>query len=228
MNLFLNSKRIFIKDFKEGENVTVYGKISQVSSFQTKSNLTVVKVQIKDETKSFWLNFFYAKANKFLSQRYKSQFPVNSSIIISGMVKRDNYTGQFTIDKPQYQIIDSDEVFENDNLNLARIVRCVPSSREFKYKPDKEIQIDHRIIELEVIDQRNALERVLMHFAHFEKQAEKIDQSRYKVLITYDNDDETEMVIRILSFGPMVKVVAPNHFVDLIKDRLIQQKSCGQ
>ena len=113
-------------------------------------------------------------------------------------------------------------------INLARIVRCVPSARELKYNPDKEIQIDHRIVELEVIDQRNALERVLMHFAHFEKQAEKTGSNRYKVLITYDNDDETEMVIRILSFGPMVKVLAPNHFVDLIKERLIQQKSCGQ
>ena len=113
-------------------------------------------------------------------------------------------------------------------INLARIVQCTPSARKFKYKPDKEIQIDHRTVELEVIDHRNALERVLMHFAHFEKQAEKIDQNRYKVLITYDNDDETEILIRILSFGPMVKVVAPKHFVDLIKERLIQQKSCGQ
>ena len=99
-------------------------------------------------------------------------------------------------------------------INLARIVQCTPSARKFKYKPDKEIQIDHRTVELEVIDHRNALERVLMHFAHFEKQAEKIDQNRYKVLITYDNDDETEMLIRILSFGPMVKVVAPKHFID--------------
>ena len=42
-----------------------------------------------------------------------------------------------------------------------------------------------------------------------------------------DKDDETEMVIRILSFGPMIKVTAPQHFVELIKQRLIRQKSCG-
>ena len=65
-----------------------------------------------------------------------------------------------------------------------------------------------------------------MHFAHFEKQAEKLDDKRYKVTVTYDKDDETEIVIRILSFGPMVKVTAPQHFVDLIKERLISQKSC--
>ena len=40
-------------------------------------------------------------------------------------------------------------------------------------------------------------------------------------------DDETEIVIRVLSFGPMIKVIAPEHFENLIKERLIKQKSCG-
>ena len=31
--------------------------------------------------------------------------------------------------------------------------------------------------------------------------------------------------IRILSFGPMFKVVQPDHFVNLIKERLRKQKS---
>ena len=66
-----------------------------------------------------------------------------------------------------------------------------------------------------------------MHFAHFEKQAEKLDENRYRVTVTYDGDDETELVIRMLSFGPMVKVTAPQHFVELMKERLINQKSCG-
>ncbi len=77
-------------------------------------------------------------------------------------------------------------------------------------------------------DQRNALERVLLHFAHFEKRAKKIDDERYSVMVNYDKEDETEMVIRVLSFGPMIKVTAPKHFVDLMKRRLIDQKSCEQ
>jgi len=80
---------------------------------------------------------------------------------------------------------------------------------------------------LEVTDRRNALERVLMHFAHFKKEAERIDAMRYRVSIDYDLADETEMVIRILSFGPMVKVVSPDHFVDLIKERLRSQMRCA-
>ena len=75
--------------------------------------------------------------------------------------------------------------------------------------------------------ERNALERVLLHFSHYEEQAERIDETHYRLMIKYDEDGETELVIRILSFGPMVRVITPDSFVGLIKDRLIQQKDCG-
>lgn len=77
---------------------------------------------------------------------------------------------------------------------------------------------------IELTDERRALERVLLHFAHFEKKAEKLDETHYRVIVYYDRKDETEMVIRILSFGPMVRVVEPNHFVELMKKRLMQQR----
>ena len=112
-------------------------------------------------------------------------------------------------------------------VNLGRIIRCerytganVIGSNERKLQRPRSVQF-------ELVNRRNALERVLLHFAHFEKQAERIDGQRYKVTIYYDKDDETEMVIRILSFGPMIKVTAPAHFINLIKERLIHQKSCG-
>jgi hypothetical protein len=35
------------------------------------------------------------------------------------------------------------------------------------------------------------------------------------------------MVIRVLSFGPCVKVLESQHFVELIRERLIAQKNCG-
>ena len=79
----------------------------------------------------------------------------------------------------------------------------------------------------ELIDERNALERVLMHFAHFEKQVEKVDEQKYQVTLYYDKEDETEILIRVLSFGPMLHVVKPVAFINLIKGRLSDQKSCG-
>ncbi len=79
---------------------------------------------------------------------------------------------------------------------------------------------------LAILNERNALERAMLHFAHFEKQAEKIDETHYSLRLKYYASDETELVIRILSFGPFIKVKEPESFVNLIKERLILQKSC--
>ena len=113
-------------------------------------------------------------------------------------------------------------------VNLGRIVSCRPHDTPFNVNHGRTHKSKPRTVEFELTDKRNALERVLLHFAHFEKEAEKLEDDRYLVKIAYDKDDETEIVIRILSFGPMIKVTAPESFVDLIKERLIQQKSCGQ
>ena len=116
-------------------------------------------------------------------------------------------------------------------INLGRISDCRRyNGPEEPLKETKENGLKKatsRKVVFELDDRRNALERVLLHFAHFEKQAEHIDDRKYKVTVIYDKDDETEMVIRLLSFGPMVKVIAPESFVDLIKKRLLDQKSCG-
>ena len=116
-------------------------------------------------------------------------------------------------------------------INLGRILICEKYEKNYDRKdipyPHTRASFEKRIVELELINERNALERVLLHFAHFKKQAEKIDDIHYKIWIYYDKSDETEVLIRILSFGPMIKVVGPVHFVNLIKERLLSQKSCG-
>lgn len=110
-------------------------------------------------------------------------------------------------------------------VNLGRIISCE------RAEISKNTELIHRIpprkrrVVFELQDERNALERVLLHFAHFPKKAERIAKNKYQITVDYDKDDETEMVIRILSFGPMIKVVQPEHFVNLIKERLRKQKS---
>ncbi len=113
-----------------------------------------------------------------------------------------------------------------ETVNLARIVNCRPYNKPFKAAPGAKQRSETEKVEFELYDRRKALERVLMHFAHFEKEAVKISEDKYRVTVSYDKADEAEMVIRILSFGPMIKVTAPNRFVELIKERLLKQKSC--
>lgn len=43
---------------------------------------------------------------------------------------------------------------------------------------------------IELTNERRALERVLLHFAHFEKKAEKLDETHYRVIVYYDRKDE--------------------------------------
>lgn len=109
-----------------------------------------------------------------------------------------------------------------DTINLARIIDC-KESKETDFLPDKKAESRNRTVTLRITDKRNALERCLLHFAHFEKRAEKIDDMHYMVHIVYDKDDETELVIRILGFGPMVEVTEPQHFRELIIERLKRQ-----
>ncbi len=111
-------------------------------------------------------------------------------------------------------------------LNVSRIQECdILDEEGIPLRESRNIISDYLIMEL--LDERNALERVLLHFAHFEKEALRISEQKYRIKIYYERDDETEMLIRVLSFGPFVKVTEPEHFVDLIKKRLLMQKSCG-
>lgn len=111
-------------------------------------------------------------------------------------------------------------------INLGRMTDCRRYYGDnVEQGEDEKSQI--KTVTMTVIDERNALERVMLHFAHFEKRTERIDELHYRLTINYDKDDATELVIRILSFGPMIKVEEPQSFVDLVKDRLIRQKNCN-
>ena len=87
----------------------------------------------------------------------------------------------------------------------------------------KEGSADKVTFELE--DRRNALNRVLLHFSHLEKETKRLDEGRYRVTLTYDRQDETEMVIRILSFGPVIRVTEPESFISLLRERIEKQKA---
>ena len=110
-------------------------------------------------------------------------------------------------------------------INLARLTKCSLYDGKYEIASTRR-DVNRATITMMVKDERNALERTMLHFAHFEKQVEKIDNKNYKVVIKYDSDDEPEMVIRVLAFGPLVEVVEPLDFRELIKNKLKKQLSC--
>ena len=75
-----------------------------------------------------------------------------------------------------------------------------------------------------LVDERSALERATFHFSNYRKTVERLGEKQYCLTIFYEKKDETELLINVLSFGARMKVVEPDHFVHLIKERLIRQK----
>lgn len=111
-------------------------------------------------------------------------------------------------------------------INLGRMETCEIADERLSVSSFP-AENKKRSLCLEITDERNALERVMLHFSHFEKEAVRTGDRTYALKIMYDKNDETELIIRILSFGPLVKVTEPDDFTELIRERLVKQKNCG-
>ncbi len=75
---------------------------------------------------------------------------------------------------------------------------------------------------LSVEDKRNSLARALLHFSDLRKETTAVD-GRWQMTLHYDREDETEILIRILSFGPFMKILSPERMRKKLKERLIKQ-----
>ena len=168
----------------------------------------------------------YIKRFRLIKDAVKNGYPLKFVIR-----NRKNQISEFTA-KPEYiEYSEKDDKFRvitvgcryGETINIGRIISCEKSDGRV-FEPKKKKRNGNKKVTFEIIDERDALERVLLHFAHFAKEAEKTGDNSYRVTVEYAVNDETEMVIRILSFGPMIKVISPDGFIDLIKRRLSDQK----
>lgn len=188
------SNRTLIKNLKPDTNTTIFGYIKSTQAFVTKNNLSVLKVKIADESGSFDLSFFYAKANRHLLERYKSQFPTGAGIMASGTVKLNSFDGRLTLDKPQYSIMSGDflESGTSSNLNLGRIVPIYPLSENLSIKvlrraifnaitayKDKipTVLPDYLLKKYDLLEKRDAVEQI-----HFPQSMELLEKARFSLV----------------------------------------------
>lgn len=106
-------------------------------------------------------------------------------------------------------------------LNLSKIMECtlLEQTQLPPHTPLKKRQLT-----LELTDERNTLERAMLHFSHFEKQAVRLDNDTYQITLWYAPRDEQEILIRVLSFGPTVQVISPDSVIQQLKCRIRAQK----
>ncbi len=182
----------------------------------------------------------YSDGDPFEDEEYVRQFRIileairNDSQIKFEMVNRYGKTMYIRCHPKRLEYSEKDDKFRLitagwhsvSTINLAKMRNCV------HYTGPKELDHFERdkkqdTLTVKVFDERNALERFMLHFAHFEKQAERLDKNTYLVKIEYAHDDEPEMVIRILSFGPMVEVLGSESIKKSVIEKLTKQKKIG-
>lgn len=221
------SHRCLIKNLKEGENATVYGKITAVKHFTTKKNLTILKVTVRDESALMELNYFYAKANRYTIERYKSQFPLHAYIMVSGCAKYDTYNHIMTIDKPQHQIID-ETALETENLNLGRIVPVYPLAADVNIKALR--KVIHNALEIyspsiknivpdELIKKRGMLEkREALNIIHFPDTQAQLEKARFTLVY----EELFALQMKMLSIRTFTEKTYKTPVLDIKEDGLVK------
>lgn len=121
----------------------------------------------------------------------------------------------------------ADACFKLELLNVSRIQSIQPLEKTLSSPVDIDTLIRRSYykepLRLRIVNKRNALERAMLHFANYEKNTVKIDEDTYECLIYYNQAMETELLIEVMSFGPMLTVLGNDRFLSLLKARLHSQ-----
>ena len=206
--------------------------------------LAKLKLQLRDVDPLFTENDYYLYDKYSDGDPYDySEYVKNFRTVLEAIHQKKTisveYTGRFGQQKrfncAPYKIeySEKDDKFRliskvknrHSILNIARINSCelTENSKVDDISEEDLPENRHTSVTLEIYDERKAMERVMLAFAHFEKSAVQISDDVYRLTLNYDSFDETELVVRVLSFGPMVKVIEPQRFVDLVKERIERQ-----
>lgn len=107
-------------------------------------------------------------------------------------------------------------------INMGRVIQCTRLEETFPEELCLQARKRDTLV-FELTDERNALERVMMKFAHHKKEVERLDDNRYRVRMEYDIDDEIDILIQIMSFGSYVKVLSPDKMKEELYTRIKRQ-----
>lgn len=141
---------------------------------------------------------------------------------ICGLPKTIEYSAKD--DKFRLQLLVKGGKYEGiTEINVARIADC----RRAEINPEEydliEVIGEKEKVVLELTDERDSLRRAMLHFSYLEKETMQLDEKRYRIVLYYNKNDETEVLIQILSFGPLLKVTEPEHFRRKIRERIERQ-----
>ncbi len=222
-----------IPDFSDVEplfnwdDFILFDQYADGDPFKDKHYIEMFRKVLVGVRKKSWLKIKFRKRNNTISFNEDGTYEKLPDSEI-GMHYIDTDYLEYSERDNRFRLIGNTPCFGRNIVNIASIVEC--SEVEKSDVPNAEFQDSYskdkfqRNVIFELVDENNALERFLLNFSHYEKVAEYINErGKYRITINYDDTDETDLVIRVLSFGPNVKVVEPKRFIELVKDRLWNQ-----
>lgn len=132
------------------------------------------------------------------------------------------YRLEYSSTDDKFRLLCHSGKWRNRTLNLSRIsyVRLWGTFDPDDYPVP---ELTNESVTLEITNERNALERAMLQFSYLAKRTERIGKKTFRMTLNYRQEDETELLIKIISFGPLVKVVEPDGFATLIRERIERQ-----
>lgn len=126
---------------------------------------------------------------------------------------------RFRVHVIQYR---KDKAIDTGIINLSQITltectNIAPATNCIAIREKREAVI-------KITEERNAVNRFMMEFAELERISEYDEETKEcLVRMKYNFKDETEILIRLLSFGPVVEVLEPLDFRKKMKERIDKQ-----
>lgn len=202
---YLEKQLVDVEPLWDSKDYEVFDKYQDGDNFEDASYKKRFRMIIEAKQKQLTLDFT-------LKNRYGKEYRV------AGIPEKIEYSEK----DDKFRVLLAGRT-EAHTINLGRIIALhfVENSQKQSCYDSGEFNTETIVLELK--DERNALERVSMHFANLKKRTTKIDEDKYRMELEFNRDDETEMVIRLLQFGPVIKVLEPNYIVAEIVKRLSMQ-----
>lgn len=125
-------------------------------------------------------------------------------------------------------LLKNDKIKSSGIVNVGRIESITDTGRCFRTPVSMDDYFRDRKCEspavIRVTTERNGVERFMLEFASYEKHTVRdLESGEYTVRLWYDEQDETELLIRLLSFGSVIEILGPEKLRSQARERVLRQ-----
>lgn len=208
----------------------------KINLFLDKSDMFKLDEFLKDEEPLFYDSDFYFFDRSNYNQNFSDETYIENFRTILKAIKEHNDIWIKLNSNKSYQV---SPVFIEYNAEKDIFSLCGNScGKKYRYNISDISEIkdtlnqnndnntafeqEKKSVILKISHHRNGIERFMTTFAIYEKSTELMPYG-CRAIVKYDENDETEIIEKILSFGVIIEVEAPFEIRKIIKDKVKKQ-----